>query len=48
MSLGYDDNSADGFIPGVLAALVALGGIVLGKIFIVVCVIFPMLAADDR
>jgi hypothetical protein len=46
MSLGYDDNSADGFIPGVLAALVALGGIVLGKIFIVVWVIFPMLAAD--
>src|SRR5690606_20638519 len=47
MSVGYDDNSDDGFIPGVLAAFIALGGVVLGKIFIVVWVVYPLLMADS-
>ena len=46
MTLGYDDQS-DGTIPGILAAFIALGGIVLGKIFIVVWLTATLLANAD-
>jgi hypothetical protein len=45
MSAGYDDKS-DGTIPGILAAFIALGGIVLGKVFILVWVLYPLLAGN--
>jgi hypothetical protein len=48
MSVGYDENSDDGLIPGVLAAFIALGGIVLGKIFIVVWVIYPLVVGQPE
>lgn len=48
MSVGYDDNSSDGFLPGVLAAFIALGGIVLGKIFIVIWVIYPLVVGQPE
>jgi hypothetical protein len=44
MAAGADDRS-DGTIPGIIAAFLSLGGIVLGKILIVVWVVFPLLAA---
>ena len=45
MSLGYDDKS-DGTVPGILAAFIALGGIVMGKVFILVWVLFPLLTGN--
>jgi hypothetical protein len=45
MSAGYDDKS-DGTIPGILAAFIALGGIILGKVFILVWVLYPLLAGN--
>ena len=45
MSLGYDDKS-DGTVPGILAAFIALGGIVLGKVFILVWVLYPLLTGN--
>lgn len=47
MAAGYEDHSDDGFLPGVLAAFIALGGIVLGKVFIVVWVVYPIIMADN-
>jgi hypothetical protein len=45
MSLGYDDKS-DGTVPGILAAFIALGGIVMGKVFILVWVLYPLLTGN--
>lgn len=47
MSAGCDDKS-DGTIPGILAAFIALGGIVLGKVFILVWVLYPLLAGNPE
>ena len=45
MAAGVDDKS-DGTVPGIIAAFMSLGGIVLGKILIVVWVLFPLLAGN--
>ncbi len=45
MAAGYHDKS-DGTVPGILAAFIALGGIVMGKVFILVWVLYPLLTGD--
>jgi DNA-directed RNA polymerase subunit RPC12/RpoP len=45
MAAGYDDKR-DGTIPGIIAAFMALGGIVLGKIFIVIWVLMPLVTGN--
>jgi hypothetical protein len=46
MAAGIDEKMK-GMIPGVIAGFLARGGIILGKILIVVWVVIPLLAAAD-
>jgi hypothetical protein len=45
MAAGYDDKR-DGTIPGIIAAFMALGGIVMGKVFIVIWVLIPLMTVN--
>lgn len=45
MSIGHDDNG-DGTVPGIIAAFMSLGGIVLAKILIIVFLVYPLVMAE--
>lgn len=46
MSIGYDDKG-DGTVPGLIAAVMSLCGILLGKVLIVVWLILPLLNQEE-